>query len=422
MEEESLDILNYWPSTVVDLIFQHLSGKEILSSTLVSRSWNNFLSQNSLTAWKDVTIQPIISDDFSYLVNSKRRFQNLIAVNISAILPAFLEIVKKPGRKWKSISIFRQTFIDESQMLDILKASAKTIQKLELHTITKLQSTEDELTAPVSYPRLKQLRIFYHFLDDSPTWLNKFITDTPNLETIHITNGCDINIRNIILGSKNLKKLSIAGRFQDCDFFRELSKNLPSRLEEFEFNDILTSSESDENLSYFNNFFKSQSKTLRKFETDALLELDEFETAFKMLKLETLIIKSFHYNRDLIDDYLDNLRRSEISPANLKVFNVQVMDQKLLELLALHAINLEKLRADELTIIDASNLTWFPKLEIFQVFYLCQEIDDAINAKPAAARSRLEQLIFNGVINRSIADHLSHEEIARELLGAFEEG
>lgn len=416
MEEDTLDILNFWSSTVLDLIFQHLNGKEILAATLVSRPWNEFLSSNSLIAWRDVTIQPKISEDFCYLVNSKRRFQNLIAVNISAILPEFLEIVKKPGRKWKLICICRQMFTDESQMLEILKASAKTIQKLELHTITKMQSNEEELTIPAVYPQLKHLRIFYHFLDDSPTWLNKFITATPKLETIHITNGCDINMRNIILSSKNLKKLSLAGRFSDSDFFRELSKNLPSRLEEFEFNDILSSSESDENLSYFNNFFKSQSKTLRKFETDALLELDEFETAFKMPKLETLIIKSFHYNRLLIDDYLDNLRRSEITPSSLKVFNVQLMDQKLLELLALHATNLEKLRADELTATDASNPIWFPKLEIFQVFYLCPGIDDAINAKPETARTRFEQLIFTGVINRNIADHLSHQEIAREIL------
>lgn len=424
-EEDSLNILNFWPSTICDLIFQHLSGGEILESTTVHKSWNNFLSENSLTAWKDISVQPKISDDLNYLVNSRRRFEHLRAVNVTPILHEFMEIVTKAGRKWRSISVFRTVFVNEQQMLQIMQASAKTIERLELHSITKLVSStskpNDVHNSPPAFPRLKHLRISYHYLDDSTPWLNQFFTSTPQLDTLHIANGCDLNMKNLILTSAKLKKLSFSGRFQDVNFFRDLSMNLPSRLEEFEFNDILSSSNSDENLSYFNTFFKSQSKTLKKFETDALLELEEFETAFRMTNLETLNIKSFHYNRDLIDDYLEDLRRStEITAATLKYFNVQLMDQNLLELLAINARNLEQLRADELTATNASNPAWFPKLEKFQVFFLNQQLEDEISAKAEADRTRLERLIVGGIIHLDIAIHLSQEEIAREILDAIE--
>jgi hypothetical protein len=421
MYEYSLNILDFWPSTVIDVIFQHLSGKEVLEATTVHRSWNSFLSENSLTCWKDISVQPRISDDLHFLVNSKRRFQHLRAVNVTPIVQEFLEIAIRPERKWKTISIFRTNFKNETQLLKIMKAAAKTIERLELHTVTApAKETESESIEKLTFPELKHLRISYHFLDELPA-LNSFFKATPKLESLHLTNGCDSKMKNIILTSAKLKNLSFSGRFQDTNFFRDLSLHLPSRLEEFEFNDILSSSNSDENLSYFCAFFKSQSKTLKKFETDALLELDEFEAAFNMTQLKTLNIKSFHYNMDIIDVYMEDLRRStEISPATLKYFNVQLMDQNLLELLAINARNLEQMRADEMTATNASNPSWFPKLEKVQVFFLNQQLEEEITAKVEVERTRLERLIISGIVHLDIAIHLSQEEIAREIIDAIE--
>jgi hypothetical protein len=355
-----------------------------------------------------------------HLVNSKRRFQHLRAVNVNPIIDELLQIVTKSMRKWRTISMFRTTFTDELQLYKIMQAAAKTIERLELHTIARQLTTsfDNEL---IAFPELKQLRISYHSLDESSTWINRFFTSTPKLQTLHLANGCDSNMKNVILKSAKLKKLSLSGRFQDVNFFQDLAMNLPSRLEEFDFNDILSSSNSDQNLSYFNAFFKSQSLTLKKFETDALLELDEFETAFAMKNLETLNIKSFHYNRDIIDDYLEYQRScTEINAASLKYFNVQLMDQKLLELLAINARNLVEMRADELTATDASNPIWFPKLEKVQVFFMNQKLEDEITAKSEEMRTHLEKLILNGIVHIDIAIHLSQDEIARELLDAIE--
>ena len=413
MESPSLNFIDFWPSSVVDLIFQHLTGNEVLNSTLVDRSWNDFLSEQSLTAFKDLWIQPKVGNELIHLVNSNRRYQRIKAVNISTIVDELVEIFEKPGRKWKQIAMFRTTLNTSndkrSPMEAIIQASAKTVENLELHTLMNETFSEDHPVKSFEFRKLKHLKISYHFLDEGPRWLNGFFSSTPLLESVYLTNACDCAIKNMLLTSRHLKKLSLSGRFQDINFFKDLSEKFGSTLEEFEFNDILSSSYADQNLSYFNNFFQSQSRTLTSFATDALLELEEFETAFKMPNLQTLSVKSFHYNRDQFGQYLENLRESNITSSNLKVFNVQVMDQNLLELLAIYARKLEVLRVDELYISDASNPNWFPELIEVKAFFVTPLLDDIIRLKPETIRSKLEKMIISSIVRPDTQNDLSLE-------------
>lgn len=396
--DPSLNFLNFWSSVVIDLIFQHLSGDEILSATLVDRSWNDFLSNHSLTAWKDIWIQPKVSLDLSCLENSTRRYQSLRAVNVSVIVDKVVEIIEKPGRKWKQLVIVRTTFKKRSQMEAIMQASSRTVESLELHTLSCEEApSEEDLKRSFMFPHLKHLKISQHFLNECPRWLSSLFSRAPVLESVHLTNASDCIMKNLLLTSAHFKKLSLSGKFQDVNFFKELSQKLDSTIEEFEFNDILSSSSSDQNLSYFNNFFQSQSRTLKTFETDALLEFDEFETAFKMPNLHTLNIKSFHYSHDQIGHLLENLRASNVTPANLRNFNVQLMDQNLLELLAIYATRLERLRADELVVNNVSNPTWFPKLEKVKVFFINPDLEETIRAKSDVDRTKLEKLILDAL-------------------------
>lgn len=397
---ESLDILEFWPSTVLDLIFQHLTPNEVLNATLVHPLWNEFISINSLTCWKGITIQPKATSQLHHLVNSVRRYENLKAVNVSSIVPELIEIFTKPGRKWKKIEIFRTEFDSRDQVEQILRVSAKTVEHLELLTIA-CKTFSEKTPESFDFPQLQQLRISYHSLDDGPCWISTMISSAKNLEVLQLNHACDTRMKELIVAGTKLTRLAISGRFQDEKFFHDLALNLPPRFEVFEFNDILSSSNEDENLSHFNNFFKSQGKSLRKFDTDALLELEELESAFKMPNLHTLNIKGFHYNNDIVNGYLDTLRSATVPEANLKVLNIQRMDQNLLEILAINARGLLVLRSAELLASDASNPAWFPKLEKVQVFYLENELEKHIREKGEANRSRLERLIFEGISNET---------------------
>lgn len=418
MDGVCFDFLDYWPSTVLDLIFQHLSGAEILAACSVHKSWNHYLSEESLNCWTNVIVQPKVHNDLEYLVNSKRRYQHLKAVNITSIVPELLSIITKHGRKWKSIMIFRTTFEAKSQMEAILQTSAKTIERLDLNNLICKTTSVEEASQSFNFPHLKKLKISYHYLDDSLPWINGFFATAPLLESLQLSNASDTQMKDLILAGAFLKKLSMSGRFQDKTFFKTLSTKLPSRLEEFEFNDILSSSTEDENLSFFNSFFKSQSMTLKMFSTDALLELAEFETAFKMPHLQRLNIKSFHYNPETITVYLESLKASSVPQANLKIMDVQWLDQNLLELLAIHARGLEELRADKITATNASNVTWFPKLHKFQVFFLNPILKEQIRCKADEDRSRLEKLMLGGIVALEIAIDFSEED--REILESLE--
>lgn len=406
----SFNIVEIFPHTVVDLILQHLDVKEVLAATQVHSSWNNFMSTNSLTCWKDVCVQPKLSDDLTTLVNSVRRFEHLKAVNISTIVPQLLEIVTKPGRKWKSIVIFRTNFEKQSQLETILRVASKSIERLELSIIGFLPDGENPETKleAFNFTKLKKLNVSYHFYDKVP-WINCMFKSTPQLKSLLLGYACDQHIKELILNSTRLRKLSLVGRFYDVNFFKDLSHRLPSRIESFDFNDILSSSGADENLSHFNNFFTSQSRTLQKFETDALLELEELKSAFKMPNFTTLNIRGFYYNPALMTCYLEEMRVTVVPEAKLKEINVQYMDQNLLEMLAHHARGLEVLRADDLMALNASNPAWFPKLQTVQVFMLHPNLKKLIIDKEVGERSRFEQMILDGIVTSGLRNHFSEE-------------
>lgn len=168
---------------------------------------------------------------------------------------------------------------------------------------------------------------------------------------------------------------------------------MPSRLEEFVFNDVMSSSKDDQNLRHFNAFFGSQGKTLRSFKTDALIEPDELENAFNMPQFTELCVRGFHYNRELMQIQLDNLKLSRPKPASLTCFQVDYMDDILFELLALSAPNLKALivRRFDPTDIDPS---YFTKLEILKISLLSLELREVITSKSETERSHFEKLIL----------------------------
>lgn len=427
METESLDFINLFPPTVIEMIFQHMTGKEILSATLVSSDWNYFLSNQSLTCWRDIWIQPKVSEELHHLVNSERRYQNLFAVNITPIVPQLVEIITKPGRRWKTLKIFRTMFRDKADFLKIIQAVSKTLEHIDLHTLACEKEEDSKVSAeppaPFDFPSLTSLNISCHFLDESPEWINSTIGAAPMLRHIHLAHAADTRMKNLILSCKDLKRLSLYGKFQDERFFRDLAEKMPARLEEFEFNDIQSSSSEDLNLSYFNAFFTSQSQTLQKFETDALLELDELKAAFKMPNFSTLTIKSFHYDRPTVEAYIEECQATELPEAKLKTLNVQIMNQLLVEVLARHARGIEEIRCDQLAISDASNPAWFPKLERVETFFMSPQLRAQITGKTVDERSNFEKLIMLGVVDQGIFQHFSEEldEIVDQLEGGLED-
>lgn len=407
MEIVTLDPLDYWPSSIIDCILQHLSGSEILSATKISRGWSKFI-ENSMVSWKNLVVTIDRSDGFEILVKSRRRYRNIKVVN-SAKPEAIRQIVCNPFCKWSTVEIIRTKFHAENDVFMMIRDMAPSVERLNLSLVDFSIPSSDQFSPP-HFRKLRDLKLLYQYSPKKVSpWLNRMFTKCPKLVSLNVTNGCDQTIKQLMLDSIELRTLAIAGIFQDLDFFKDLSIRMPSRLEVFEFNDILSSSQSDKNLRHFNDFFKSQSKTLLKFQTDALIEPDELAAAFQMPNLQMLNVKSFHYQREDIQQYLEQQRETQLPASNLKIFHVHLMDQNLLELIALNARNLEELRVDELNASDVSNPSWFPKLQRLQVFWLDNGIHSYIRLKPAQERTHFENKILEGIQMIEIDFQLSNE-------------
>ncbi|KAL7051093.1 hypothetical protein ACKWTF_004330 [Chironomus riparius] len=394
-----MDFINCWPFDVVDLIFQHVSGLEALSLMQVSRCWNQHLNRS--TVLKKIVINPAVHVDLTYLLNSKRKYRHIKVVNGTAIAKDIVEIIANPLHEFNSLIMFRTVFGEKKQMEQIMLNTSLTLEKLELHFIEYQNvddNTEDDtMSAEYDFPRLKSLCLEYY--NESRPWINRYIASYPKLESILLGNACDEHLKRLMLKSRNLIKLSLWGKFYDINFYKDMSTKCVSQLEEFIFNDILSSSKEDENLSYFNAFFTSQSKNLRRFETDALLEIDELESAFRMPHLTELFIKGFHYNVEIMEIYLEHLRTKELPAASLKSFSVHFMNQYLLEILAINAKNLEELRVAQFHPSDVSNEAWFPKLEVLKLFFIDSELRKQLKEKSEDQRTHFEKMIVKAISN-----------------------
>jgi hypothetical protein len=176
---------------------------------------------------------------------------------------------------------------------------------------------------------------------------------------------------------------------------------MDSKLEEFVFNNILSSSKDDDNLKNFNDFFWSQGRTLRRFATDALIEPDEIENAFKMSKLTELCVKGFHYNHELMEMRLEDLKhnRPPSKPASLSRFVVDYMDNILFELLAICAPDLKEMivrrfEVDEELVVNSLH---FRKLENLEVEHLDQALLEAIDGKAEIERTHFERMLLSAI-------------------------
>lgn len=399
-----MDFVDYFPFYVVELIFQHVSGKDALQMMEVSKVWNDHISRSSVL--KKIIISPTVysesNTNLNYLLNSRRKYQHIKVINGTAINREVVEIIANPLHEFNSIVLFRTLFDERKQIEQIFLNSSHKLERLEIHYVDyerhDKESSED-ITTTYDFPKLKHLCIQYY--DGTSPWINRFIGSFPMLESITLEHGCDEHFKNLMLKSSRLKKLILSGKIYDETFYKDMSIKFPPQLDLFVFNNILSSSKEDRNLRYFNDFFTSQSEKLKRFETDALLEIDEFESAFKMPNLKELYIKGIHYNVEIMEVYLEHMRTKELPTAALTCFSVHVMNQHLLELLALNAKNLLELKVAQFHPTDVSNPSWFLKLKCLRLFFIDSDIRKRLKEKPDEKRSHFEQMIVKSMTSSS---------------------
>lgn len=393
-----MDFINFWPYGINELVFQHLTPKELIAAMLVSTEWNHFIGRSNAFSKICLVFADEIHQkkDLKLLKESQRKYRHLKARGTSG--KDIIELISNTCFKFTTIRLKQMEFEEERNLKILMMNSCASLQKLELINLTlKNYECDDDTTISYRFPKLQDLVLAY--LPECPyPYANKYFNSFQVLKKLTLINGSDENFKNLIRKS-NLSKLVLEGCFQDTNFFKDLT-TLRSTLDEFVFNNILSSSREDENLSYFNLFFESQGRTLKRFSTDALIEPDEIANAFKMPNLTDLQIRGFHYNHDLIQNTLENLKLNSapLSPSSLNRVVVDYMDNMLFELLAIRAPNIKELIVRQFEVDDdeiITNKCYFQKLETFKTEYLNDGLKDRIKRKSETERTTVEKLIAN---------------------------
>lgn len=123
------------PIDCIEDIFCHLSGKDLLKSTLVCPEWNNFIGSKRscmkkikvtgfTLCWSCRLHNPLKQ----FLKDSKRKYECL---DLSGSAPKDLqEFLAAKGRKWSYISAAVMDFETDGAFLDFLRIFQSSVEKI----------------------------------------------------------------------------------------------------------------------------------------------------------------------------------------------------------------------------------------------------------------------------------------------------
>lgn len=394
MESASLDFINLFHPTVIEMIFQHMTGKEILSATLVSSDWNDFLSKQSLTSWNNVWFRPSTTSNSD---DSSRRYANVILhktrLNVT-------ENFLKKAKFLKDAVICSTIFKDNMLFAQTMQAAAKSLVELSIKDITCENMDETSSSASFDFPHLKTLTVIMkHPHKGSHNWVTKVLGSAPQLTHIYLEHASDSNTKNLILTSPALKSFKFRRGCEDETFFKDLAMKMPSQLEEFDFKNISGSMNLREFFIGIDLFLKSQAKTLQAIRTDSYMELSDVDYTFNLPKLHTLEIQEFNCDGHDLEVFLEGVRARGANATSLRTLHATNLCQNLLEVLAVYAQGVETIECGELSAHSVSNPAWFPKLRKFSCISASRIDRTALSAKFIIEMSKLEFLIHKNLVD-----------------------
>src|SRR5690349_22352514 len=99
-----MDPVSIFPPHVLDMMFVHLSAKELLSNTLVNSSWDDFIGKSSKCMEKFTLKLRNLVEDYSHISETRRIYINIVS-SVFEGTGAFMIKVMSLSNRWKSVEI-----------------------------------------------------------------------------------------------------------------------------------------------------------------------------------------------------------------------------------------------------------------------------------------------------------------------------
>jgi hypothetical protein len=167
-ESSTMDPFQSLPSAIIDHILQNFSGKELLKLSKVSFFWHEIIG-NSPVAMNKIKIKIHWRSDRSFFgatstmfVKSRRKYQHLEFLHQSSYKSnkIVLDVLRAPGRKWKSLMVKQINFKTTNEVRKLLKLVAPTVESIDIHEVF-IFSNKDINLKDLKFPKLRDLAVEY---------------------------------------------------------------------------------------------------------------------------------------------------------------------------------------------------------------------------------------------------------------------
>lgn len=376
-----------FPPGVCDLIFQHLTGNQLLVTSEASPAFYNFIAE-SKQCMKKIKIRlvkkTITNDDKQLLVESGRRYENIELEFFSSLVQPAIGIISAPERKWKRVAIRCIDFETVGDTVNFLSLVEPTVEELLMEQvyIKSMQRVDDR---NLTFPNLKVLEtrccqaLLFH----------EVFFDCKNLISFSMKSGSEISakalaaIKHILQWNIGLKILGIHFNVFNLIF----SKNLRFNLTEYHSNNLYQMPSYQSSVrNHLDSFLQhSQMNTIEILSISDWMGVDALRTIFFMPRLKDVTLKGFHRAVNYFTDWdsldlhmnfsivkmnfhdLSNdfqiLKKVIKSTPSLTSLSLYSMDQTAMMFLSNNCKTLKSLSVERFLAEDISDPLIFPSLQ-----------------------------------------------------------
>lgn len=419
-EETSSDPLEVLHTDVIDLILQHLSWRECLTSSTVSAIWYELIGE-SLKSMSRVKInipRQINRDALEVhhhvnVLNSKRSYRNIYVDFSQQHYNDILDILAPPARKWREVQLLNANFKNEN-FLEHFNGS------VELLVLQRIACDEPNVNKEISFPRLTHLKVF-----SCNGALLRRLASCSNLQELHFAEAViDLdereNFARLLANNRKLQTLSILVENGRTLLPKQIVAQCQFELKKFVIDSFDSSSTEDFRKS-LNELLLSQSASLEIIDIGMWCGSEVMETCLKMPKLENLSCnlkndENVNWNvvnldtnftvRRLFLRYISPLESNHLHDKffsnlpNLKTYKAENLHFDDLISLSTRCNNLEELFIENFNVPVLPNENCFPNLKKFQAWDTNDQLIRSLKSK--GAKNVFEELILasNGLVNK----------------------
>lgn len=438
-----MDPLEELNAEIIEEIFQYLTAKELLESSLVSQSWYDFIADSNI-CMKRLKIKiskDCVNDGIEYLKKSKRNYENLMLKEVVDPIRFndALQILSQPERQFKNIEMQVIRFPTQTTFHNLMQTIQNSVEVLHLEQL--ILCDNDLLSSAQSYccPKLKNLTLI-------SCQINEFFIISNNLTTLNIISNYGLvnatvvdNFQNLLCINNHLHTLTLSGNIITQIFCDDITDKIHFKLNEFKVTNFNVDKFHNRSTieKNFNLFLKTQ-PNIKKIFIGEWLGTTVLETVFNEMKsLNDLTIMELAKANPLIPFGRNELEGPEIvrtnvsnlksnpsiikldyqdicgniftmkslleAAPNLRSFSTYSMNQEMLQMLATKMSNLEYL---SVSFFDAGDIVYHPiflKLQVFASLRLEEELIQSITLKEPENRNHFEKVIFECFIDRNTA-------------------